>query len=372
MSDLELLFLVLVLLYGWECACWLRRGSLAFLTGFGRNWRAANPGTLLGNAHGGFIFANPLPPLGNLLVANPFPLALSPEGVVSLSSAKMFPWNEIRDVQTKGKKVFIKGELLCKATSGTFAEYLARLLRQLKKATAAERKTGIEKIFRDSFDLKAIEKSWSGFQKRDGKLRWTTNALFVYLFLAVPAVIWHFGLRFSWIGLLVGLFAVTISGAVVFQRAHKALYPDAEDERFTQFITVLLSPVTAIRARDILSRPLLETLHPLAVARVFCPAKQFQSLVGKVFREVRFSELSGNSPTKDAVLEAKRFSHSILRQELESFLKRNGTALEELLRPPLRTDESCVAYCPRCLAQFVKVEGACPDCGWNQLVAFKK
>src|SRR5438445_7773993 len=43
-----------------------------------------------------------------------------------------------------------------------------------------------------------------------------------------------------------------------FRRMHKLFYLKAEDDRFTHFLTILLSPATTIRAHDALSRPLLE------------------------------------------------------------------------------------------------------------------
>ena len=64
MNDVQLLFVVLACLYGWECACWVRRGGLAFVTWLGRHWSAQQPGALVGNQRGGFIFVPPLPPLG--------------------------------------------------------------------------------------------------------------------------------------------------------------------------------------------------------------------------------------------------------------------------------------------------------------------
>src|SRR5947207_2248378 len=99
MSDLELLFLVLVFIYGLECACWLRSGSVAFLTWFGRRWRAVHPGAIVGNQRGGFIFAPPLPPLGTLLAGSQFPLSLSPETVLAYVAPSVNPGG--RPVQTE-------------------------------------------------------------------------------------------------------------------------------------------------------------------------------------------------------------------------------------------------------------------------------
>lgn len=114
MSDLELLFLVIAILYGWECACWLRRGSLGFLTWCGKRWRLTHPGTLLGNQRGGFIFAPPLPPLGSVLVGQPFPFAISVQGILAAANASnagsrasggtLMRWEDIQYVSVSGKK----------------------------------------------------------------------------------------------------------------------------------------------------------------------------------------------------------------------------------------------------------------------------
>ena len=75
-------------------------------------------------------------------------------------------------------------------------------------------------------------------------MRLLTNCLFGFLFVFAPALIWRFGLRQSWLGLLAGILGFTVATAIFFGRAHKKLYPAAEDERFTHFLTILLSPAT--------------------------------------------------------------------------------------------------------------------------------
>src|SRR5262245_8614317 len=133
MSELQLLFLVLALLYGWECACWVRRGSVAFSTWLGRRWQARHPGDLLGNQRGGFIFAAPLPPLGAVLTASPFPLSLSPDGVLAAvatnvnpgwrppQSGTFFRFDEVREVEAQGRKLFVNREPVLTAVSASLA-----------------------------------------------------------------------------------------------------------------------------------------------------------------------------------------------------------------------------------------------------------
>jgi hypothetical protein len=375
-SDLELLFLVLVCLYGWECACWLRPGSNAFITWLGKQWRSFD-GSPIGNQHGSFILAPPLPPLGNIVIANPPPLFLSSEGVASggfTGSAGKFVirrcrFDDIKTVESRGRKLLLNDEIFLKAASVGLAVYLAESIRSLGKISTTERSAAIEKILRGTFDAKAVKERWEKFEQQTTSLRWLVNALFIYVFGLIPMAIWRFGLKMSWMSLLAGLLMLTVSVAIFFRRAHKTFYPKAEDDRFTHFLTIMLSPVTAIRALDILSRPLMETFHPLAVAAVFCPAEKLRQLAVSVWREIRFPSVPGNGA---AASPADAEAHAMFHKTVENFLKRNKIDPDELLRPPQPLDDTCVAYCPRCLSQFIKREGGCPDCGGVALQLFKK
>ncbi len=131
MSDLQWLFLVLAGLYGWECACWIRHGTVAFSAWRGRNWREAHPGRWFGNQRGGFVFAHPLPPLGTFLAANQFPLSLSPEAALAYVATnvnpgwrpaqtdRFLPFDAIREVRAHGKKVTVNGELWLMAATAS-------------------------------------------------------------------------------------------------------------------------------------------------------------------------------------------------------------------------------------------------------------
>jgi hypothetical protein len=382
MSDVQLLFLVLAVLYGWECACWVRRGSVAFTTWLGRTWRLVHPGTLFGNQRGGFIFAAPLPPLGTIFAANQFPLSLSPDAVLAYvatnvnrdwrpaQSETFLPFDALGDVQAKGKKVIVKGEVFWSAPTTSLARQVAGTLKRLAALSLAQREKAIHEFIRDGLDSVVVEQRWKGFQQHSRNVRFLDNVLLVYLFVLGPLVIWNFGFRLSWLGLLVGLVVLTATTAVLFQRAHKKLYPLAEDERFTHTLTVALSPANAVRACDALSRPLFETFHPLAVAKVFMPTNRFRQFASEVLLDIRHPALPV-CPSDDTAMRATElFGRTALRQAVEQLLKRNGIDPDELCRPPAPADESCRAYCPRCGAQFTNVDVKCADCGGLPLAAF--
>lgn len=382
MSELQLLFLILAVIYLWECTCWLGRGSVAFFVWWGRTWHPVHPGSLLGNQRGGLALAWPLPPLGSLVVGNQFPLSISPEAVLAFvafsvnpggrpaQTGKLVRFEDIRSLSVKGKKVIVNGELLLKATSGMFATEVARTLQRLGKLSLKERARAIEEMTRESFDTRLIKNRWEDLQKQMIRVRLLTNCFFVYLFVGAPTVIWRFGLGLSWPGLVVGLLAFTTATAVSFWRVHKAFYPTAEDERFTHFLTILLSPATTSRACDVLMRPLLEPFHPLAVAKVFCADKTFRALSAKMLRDIRHPALPLIPDDSAAAQAVERDSRMRLQKNAEDFLRRTGIKPEELLGAPPRSEENCISYCPRCLAQFTTRDGQCNDCGGLALVGF--
>lgn len=384
MSDVQWLFVVLAGLYGWECAGWLRRGTVAFVNWFGRHWRLQHPGALAGNQRGGFILAPVLPPLGTVFVAGQFPLSLSPEGLLAFVATNIHPgwrpaqsgqflrWEEVREVRARGKKVFVNGSLLLVAASPGMARRLRNEMRQLAGQSAAERGQTIAKILKHAFDTKAIATRCEEFQGRVRPVRWLTNLLLAYVFVASPALIWHFGFKLTWLGLLLGLLALTITTATLFYRAHRKLYPEAEDERFTHTLTIALAPSSALRAHDALSRPLLEDFHPLTAAKFLLKEDAFRELARRVLLDVRHPALPTCPNSQSGAAATEQFFRKALRAEMETFLKAHDLDMDELCRPPGPAEAVSCAYCPRCETQFATREARCADCGGMALVAFTK
>src|SRR5258706_16254842 len=129
MSDVEWLFAVLAAIYLWECLCWIPRGTVAFRNVAGKKWFLSHPGSLAGNQRGGLVLAFPLPPLGHIVTARPFPVSLSRDAAFSFVSAainpglppsqngKALPADSIKAIVSEGKKVLINGEVFAKTSS---------------------------------------------------------------------------------------------------------------------------------------------------------------------------------------------------------------------------------------------------------------
>jgi hypothetical protein len=198
----------------------------------------------------------------------------------------------------------------------------------------------------------------------------TANFLWGYLFGIAPVVIYYFSVQRTWPLLLAGLYALTVTSAVRFRGIHAKAFPGLGEERFTHFLIVMLSPASTVRAGDLLSRPWLERFHPLAAARVLCAPEEFQGLARLVLRELKYPALPVCPRAEPEAVEAEQRSRAVWTAGVERFLRQSGLSPEELLQPPPRVDENCRAFCPRCLAQFTRVEGGCADCGGVELAVF--
>ena len=384
MNDVQLLFVVLAALYVWECACWLRRGSVGFVTWWGRGWRAVYPGALAGNSNGGFILAAPLPPLGTVFIANQLPLSLAPDGVLAFVATNVNPgwrpgqsdsfvrWENLSAVRVRGKKLLVNGELFCVAATSGFARYLKAELLRLVKLTPAQRETAIAAMRRGALEGQGIDSRLREYRARSSVVRCLVNGLFLYLVVIGPGLIWYFGFGLTGLGLLLGLLALTITTATFFCRAHHALYPEASDERFTHTLTIALAPSSALRAHDALSRPLLENFHPLAVAKQLLPDKAFRPIARRVLLDLRHPVRPLVPSEQPGVVATEAYSRHVLLAAVEEFLRQHGIDPDELGRAPAPADDLCRSFCPRCDAQFTTPTGQCADCGGLPVVELRR
>lgn len=383
MDDLSELLLVLAVIYAIECLVWIRLGTVAFSRWTGSRWRMRQPGSLAGNARGGLLLAHPLPPLGLLVYGQQAPLSVSLEGVCAWTTACVngsrrpphtgahVPIEEIRKTATDGKWLLVNGRKFLKATSEDYARFLAAMFLELRQLPGDRREKWIRAGLERQLDTKQVEARLEDCLRRARPLRMLGNTLLFYLFAVVPVAAWHFGLIPSGLWLLGGMLLQTVPVMVLFHRAHKVLLPGACDERFAWDLTLILAAPAAIRASDILARRAFERFHPLALAKVLCAPEDFRALALTVARDLAHPL---QPATPQSMPEAARatvtWAGDAWRDTVAAFLRDSGVKGDEWLADPARTESCHASYCPRCLAQYVKPEGLCEDCGGVRLKPF--
>lgn len=362
MSDEQTLLAVIAVIYLADCLYWIPRNGLAFSKWIGANWKTRQGSALLGNPRGGFSLANPLPPLGIVTRSIGWTISISPEGACSFYAADIansgrppqvgafFSWPQINKIERDGRKIFVNGALFFIAVTEYSARRIAHEISVLVRKGRKERESCIRNILADSLDSARARARIENFLSETRRLKILTNALFLFLFAICPLLVWRYGIVTAILPLAAGLYLQTSFIAWEFRRAHKKIYPEDDEQIFKPCFTMFLAAPSAIRARDILGRPLLEEFHPVVLA---------PELKAWVARDLRNPRLPVASPEA-------RETEEWFRAEL---LKLIGEANQRNQSP---SEPENVAYCPRCLQQYTSHASVCADCGGLPLVGFKR
>jgi hypothetical protein len=379
-GESQTLLLILVLLYLSECLIWVKRESVAFVSVWGRRWRLAVPPSWMGNARGGILFLNPLPPSGRVFLSHLSPVSISPSGVCAFNlqtlptearspyqTGEFLPFSKIKNSGTDGAYLLVNNEKLTKCATAKQARSLANLIGAMSKASASKRETlarmwVVKQFAADDADalLKEAESLIKPIQEMG-------LILFLFLFVFTPAVAVAFGSASLIIPVGGVMLALAVEIGIMFHRAHKRLYPEESSERLESVVKMILCPPVSIRAADILTKNLLAEYSPIVLASVL-PRTNEQQFVRSVILDLKH-------PLKHEVLDERAqqtvawTANEQLNVCLDHVKKGRYLKPEELLAPTQREGNS-VAYCPRCRCQFVVSEVECPDCPGIELVEF--
>jgi len=233
----------------------------------------------------------------------------------------------VRDVRAHGKKVIVNGELWLTAPSASFARRIAEELRRLAKLPNQERDQAVPELIRASFDERAVAQRCQDFQKTIPQLA------------LVEQRAARLSVRFR-AGPHLGILASNCPGSVwsldsLRSPRRPQCYSIEHTARFTPMpktnaspmpLTIALAPTSALRARDALSRPLVEMFHPLAVAKVLLPEARFREFARRVLLDIRHPALP-LCPSDDPAQRATELrARTSLRQAAEQLLKRTASS----------------------------------------------
>jgi hypothetical protein len=377
MSDGQTLFAVLSLIYLVECFLWVRKQSVAFLSPWCR--RVSIASASFGNANGGFLIMNPLPPLGSVFLSHLSPVSVSPLGVCAFNlqalpsvgrptqSGRSLAFTEIAGSSIDGAYLLVNNERFVKCTTTAQARAISDLINETVRVSLSERESILRAYTARQFAGDEAAKVLREAASVIRPIRWMCSILFLFLFVATPILVSTLGLLrlFFPVALVMLVFAVQVS--VMFHGARKALFPG--ETRLDQVITMILCPPVAIRAADLLTRDLLSLYSPVVLASLLAGsgAQQF----------VRAFVLDLQHPCKHEV--TNEMSAEIIgwaaADQLDlclEHIKHSSNLQQEVLLAPPQPSGTSVSYCPRCECQFNVSSGACPDCPGLRLVAFSK
>jgi hypothetical protein len=373
MSATTELLAILSALYLYECLQVVPLASVAFQALWPGRFQWLRP-SALGLLKGrGMLLGMPLPPLGTLHVTEPWPFALGPQGVAperegggkgigkdegqAAGAGTAIAWDALGSVKVDGVVLHAGALPPLRMASERGARALATFLRELGACKEKERSARIERALAKRLDVSAVRERRRQYRRSTWALQLCTNLLFLSIFAGVPLIVFtELGTR--WYVILGVALAAWILTPWLLRRALKACFARTDWPPTSRQVALLLSPVSAIRAPDLVAQHLLADFDPLAVAAVLLGRERFAELV----RE-ELAELLYRVPTPGAAEdETRSWFRERRRRAVQGLAKEQGVDPEALFQPPPREDEGCRAFCPRCRAQYVLAEGACASC----------
>jgi hypothetical protein len=379
LGDGERILAVLAILYLSEGAWWLPQSTACFAARW-RHYRPVRAAAFLKNERGGLVFFG-LAPFSTPLVCQPLPLCLSPAGIrldggrsVEVeagipSRAAPLGYDEFQSIEQSDRELFINGRA-ARCGSTEMARFLVDGLAKIQKAPPQKREAVLDEILLATTDTDAVAERLKLLRERGLAPTLASTTFFLYTFvlgyllLCLPEGVTDQALIY-----LAGFFACWVASGLCFWLAHRGIFPEQRRERGQRIAMMLFVPTAAMRAPATLSRNLLGSFHPLAVASVLCPPETFRRLAQTTLlslNHVAHPSASADETSEDAI--SVWFYSRMLRQ-LSTVVQKNGLDPSELLRPP-SPDPDALSYCPRCHAQFVVASGVCPDCENVALIGF--
>lgn len=372
MTERQQLLGILALVYLSECIRWVRRGGVLFNTSPGlRMWRRS---PLLHNQRGDAYIAWPLPPFGEFHVARGFPFSIGEEGILTFTAgalhcdgrpsqpAQWIPWASLSQTSVENENLMAHGRAFWLADTPVEAGRLALELRSAAALPADERAAWIERRCKAGFDEAEIRARLEADRTRLKPLRQVGSLLWLMLFGVLPAAVWRWGWSPTlWWGLPM-IFAASAWTGWLTARIHRDWFPHAAHDRFRLVLLTGLSPVTAIRAADLLGRSRFEEFHPAAFALACLPKEAAHALCAALWRDL----MHPRQPLPDLSDVAASTEQAWRTRLLSAFrdcARRNGMNPDEWDAAPPASDVSHARYCPRCHSQSTALATHCTECG---------
>lgn len=372
MTERQQLLGILGLIYLSECIRWVRRGGVVFNRA--PDLRAWRKSPFLNNPRGDLYLGWPFPPFGDFIVARGLPWSLDVDGLVTTTIANLHPdgpapqpiqhltWEECARITVDGERLLRDRKVFWLADTAAEAARLGTFLRTAAAIPQSQRGAWLEGAARALFDVTTIRSRWESSQVALKPLRLVGGALWTVMFLLLPLAVWRWGWTPSlWIG-IPALFLASFWMARRLHQLHAQWFPEARDERFRLVLLAALSPVTAIRSAEVLSRPRFEEFHPAAVAMALLPRDPAAAFCAQLWRELRHPRLP--LPATDAAT-----GHLLgqwqgrLLGALRDAAKANGFNPDLWEAPPPKSDPSHARFCPRCHSQSTDAAATCRECG---------
>jgi hypothetical protein len=369
-TENQLLYIVLCVLYLSECVYPIYYTSIAFVRVCGDRWVYINP--CYQNSYCGFSFilANPLPSAITLLLSHNSPISISPDGVCSsglpyaigrpspANQLMALSFSEIDTVEAIGNIIFINGSRYARCSSLTQAQRIAALICDVKAEEFDNRETLIRGAIAETLDINKARERLNNLYWELRPLGLLSLLMFVNVFLLAPIAVTYFGLIPCSLPLSLYLIEMALLMATIYYGLSSS-YSHDKTIRISNTVKILLFPPAAIRSATTLSYEALSEFSPIVIALILSE-QRFATFINSLMRRLKYPLCSVSENSNITAINDWYYG-LLFRLHLDLLLSVGYVGSDQILSPPQRKDEA-LYYCPRCRCQYNTKRRFCAEC----------
>ena len=373
MSDQQFFLFSFIVFFLMESVFWVENGALIFLSTPGKGYKVKTAGIFLTNKKGGFVLANPVPPLGQGFLARPLPFSFNRDGIVAMTPCPLLgttvlagksislKWDDIQNFSLKDETLLLNGRPFVSSKSRVLLKQSLKIVRGLREAPLEKRETLIKQYLEESLNIEGLTDKKNIYYSKTMAFRIFSNLLWFYIFLFSPGIIMYMGFIPVIIYLLGGYLFLHVTSVILFMITHKKLKSGIPCYDFLAHIfKITVFPPALIRALDIYSSDYFTVYHPLAIAFVFLPDRTLDIFIRKYLLALSYFKPGSRLNGKAGNI-VKDFNQ-MQKEVLENFVQNRGKDLKHLLSPDFSGDTHALSICPRCHSEYTLDSGFCTDC----------
>jgi hypothetical protein len=375
-NDLEITFIVLVIIYFAEGYLWLTKKTVCIL-GSGKILREI---PIFRYEKGGWVPAA-IFPWSTFFICESWPLDISPEGVAFRDDNR--PEADLYCLQNSFSKTIDHAEsgvgkdrvfqldkkIAHRFASEYHAEYFQQVLERISTCNENDRGSLIEDELANFTDFKRVEAEIQQFKRLSGSLKYKSTLFFGFVFIVAPVLylnsVWS--TSFNLLPILIAFFGFWWLTLGEWFLAHRKIHPMRIRERWSQLTSMALVPTASMHGAAVLSKNLFADSHPLTVVAALSPKKEIEEMIRPILLRLEFAIIGDEESICSS--EISRWYSLRLRQRINLMLQNVGIDPNFLIAPPEPLHDA-KAFCPRCHGQFVFSRGTCHACCGVKLVKF--
>ena len=310
------------------------------------------------------------------------PYSFSPDGICNVpaisashaapesTAVRAWRWEDIREITQKRGRIRINGDDFCAVSSFADAASLQAFVKRCVDLASAEREVFLKTQLARWFRPATLRRRFLSVSHRTRDLAalgfinaTVASLLSVYFLTDAPALVgerWaaRIAAALPFIG---GYFAlIHLTAVVLAWRVHRRLRPKYHDERGRLVFNALLMPPQAMRLRAQIIRHAFAAQHLLAWLAAMGNQREFAFWAGRVLRDLRWPRPLPEAARQSPVAQISHWMCHQVAVYVETVIASRGFSTDNLLGAPHPDGPQSCRYCPRCLDQFTRQDGACP------------